>query len=236
MASIERMRVATSSSTLRTRRSVHPTVAHTVDTLLLAERTNWAIHIHDGLTQSVTSAILELQGLQHRIRTEPEIVLATLKEIEDAIRNDLKQIREILFELDAGTPHREPPLATFVNDLVQRWHLPARVSIEGAVDRIDDVTLETANAIVAEALANAAKHSGAPEVSVRIIAGPEELRIEVEDRGNGSVDPADEMHFGLRLMRSRAERIGGTIEIDSKPGSGTRVVAVLPVGGRGDEG
>jgi signal transduction histidine kinase len=104
------------------------------------------------------------------------------------------------------------------------------------VDRIDDVTLETANAIVAEALANAAKHSGAPEVSVRIIAGLEELRIEVEDRGNGAVDPVDEMHFGLRLMRSRAERIGGTIEIDSKPGSGTRVVAVLPVGGRGDEG
>jgi signal transduction histidine kinase len=105
------------------------------------------------------------------------------------------------------------------------------------VDRIDDLTLETANAIVAEALANAAKHSGAPEVSVRIIAGLQELRIEVEDRGNGAAAPAeDEMHFGLRLMRSRAERIGGTIEIDSKPGSGTRVVAVLPVGGRGDGG
>jgi two-component system, NarL family, nitrate/nitrite sensor histidine kinase NarX len=231
------MRVATSSTTLRTRRSVHPTVAHTVDALLLQERTNWAIHIHDGLTQSVTSAILELQGLQHRIRTEPELVCSTLKEIEDAIRNDLKQIREILFELDGGTPHREPPLATFVSELVERWHLSARVSIEGAVDRISDVTLETANAIVAEALANAAKHSGAPEVSVRIIAGLEELRIEVEDRGSGVVNPTDdEMHFGLRLMRSRAERIGGTIEIDSKPGSGTRVVAVLPVGRRGDEG
>jgi two-component system, NarL family, nitrate/nitrite sensor histidine kinase NarX len=231
------MRVASSSTTLRTRRSVHPTVAHTVDALLLQERTEWAIRIHDGLTQSVTSAILELQGLQHRIRTEPELVCSTLKEIEDAIRNDLKQIREILFELDAGTPHREPPLATFVSDLVERWHLSARVSIEGAVDRIPDVTLETANAIVAEALANAAKHSGAPEVSVRIIAGLEELRIEVEDRGSGVVAPTDgAMHFGLRLMRGRAERIGGTIEIDSKPGSGTRVVAVLPVGRRGDEG
>lgn len=229
--------MAISSTTLRTRRSVHPTVAHTVDALLLQERTNWAIHIHDGLTQSVTSAILELQGLQHRIRTEPELVCSTLKEIEDAIRNDLKQIREILFELDGGTPHREPPLATFVSALVERWHLSARVSIEGEVERIPDVTLETANAIVAEALANAAKHSGAPEVSVRIIAGLEELRIEVEDRGSGVVDPKDdEMHFGLRLMRSRAERIGGTIEIDSKPGSGTRVVAVLPVGRRGDEG
>jgi signal transduction histidine kinase len=230
--------VATSSSTLRNRKSAHPAVAHTVDSLMLQERTRWAIHIHDGLTQSVTSAVLELQGLQHRIRTEPDDVLATLHEVEVAIRNDLKQIRQILFELDADTPLQEPPLASFVNELVERWHLPARVSIEGEVDRISDRTLETANAIVAEALANAAKHSGAPEVSVRIRAGLDELRIEVEDRGNGLVAAADDEdpHFGLRLMRGQVAQIGGTIEIDSKPGSGTRVVAVLPVGGRGDEG
>lgn len=230
--------MATSSSTLRAGRSVHPTVAHTVDSLLLQERTKWAIHIHDGLTQSVTSALLELQGLQQRIRTEPETVLATLHEIEDAIRGDLKQIREILFELDEGAPHTEPPLATFVHELVERWHLPARVSIEGEVDRISDRTLETANAVVAEALANAAKHAGSPEVSVRIRVGLDELRIEVEDRGVGIVgsDADDDPHFGLRLMRGRVERIGGTIEIESKPGNGTRVVAVLPVGGRGDEG
>lgn len=230
--------MATSSSTLRNRKSAHPAVAHTVDSLMLQERTRWAIHIHDGLTQSVTSAVLELQGLQHRIRTEPDDVLATLHEVEVAIRNDLKQIRQILFELDADTPLQEPPLASFVNELVERWHLPARVSIEGEVDRISDRTLETANAIVAEALANAAKHSGAPEVSVRIRAGLDELRIEVEDRGNGLVAAADDEdpHFGLRLMRGQVAQIGGTIEIDSKPGSGTRVVAVLPVGGRGDEG
>jgi signal transduction histidine kinase len=227
--------VATSSSTLRDRRSVHPTVAHTVESLLLQERTKWAIHIHDGLTQSVTSALLELQSLRSRIETEPDEALATLKEIEDAIRGDLKQIREILFELYEGTSHREPPIGNFVEHLVERWHLPARVSIEGDVDVIDDVTLETANAIVAEALANAAKHSGAPEVSVKIRAGLEELRIEVEDRGLGIDAPSDEdPHFGLRLMRGRAEEIGGSIEIESKPGSGTRVVAVLPVGGRGD--
>ena len=229
--------MATSSLTLRNRKSAHPAVAHTVDSLLLQERTRWAIHIHDGLTQSVTSAILELQSLQQRIRTEPESVLDSLKEVEDAIRNDLTQIRAILFELDGDTPRREP-LASFVSELVQRWHLPARVSIEGEVERISDRTLETASAIVAEALANAAKHSGAPEVSVRIRAGLDELRIEVEDRGNGLAAAADDgdPHFGLRLMRGQVERIGGTIEIESKPGSGTRVVAVLPVGGRGDEG
>ena len=228
--------MATSSSTLRARRHVHPTVAHTVESLLLEERTKWAIRIHDGLTQSVTSAVLELQGLRQRIESDPASVIDTLKEIENAIRDDLKRIREILFELDEGTPRREPPLASFVGQLVERWHLPARVSIEGAVDEIADETLETANAIVAEALANAAKHSGAPEVSVRIRADQGDLRIEVEDRGDGIVASEDEdPHFGLRLMRGRAEEIGGTIVIESKPGSGTSVVAVLPVGGRGDD-
>jgi signal transduction histidine kinase len=226
------MSVATSSTTLPSRRNVHPTVAHTVDALMLHERTRWAIRIHDGLTQSVTSAILELQTLQHRIQTEPEAALASLKEIELAVREDLKQIREILFELYEGTPHREPPIAAFVSDLVQRWHLPARVSIEGDVDQISDTELEIANAVVAEAMANAAKHSGSLEVSVRIRADRGELRIEVEDRGQGIEEANDEdRHFGLRLMRSRAEEIGGTIQIESKPGTGTRVVAVLPVGG-----
>ncbi|MGH7540050.1 MAG: sensor histidine kinase [Gemmatimonadota bacterium] len=212
-------------------------MAHTVDSLLLQERTRWATHIHDGLTQSVTSAVLELQGLQHRIRTEPEAVLATLKEIEDAIRGDLKQIREILFELDGGTPYHEPPLTSFIAELVERWHLPARVSVEGEIDAVGQETLETANAIVAEARANAAKHAGVPEVAVRIRADADDLTIEVEDRGSGiGITDDDEPHFGLRLMRSRAEQIGGTIQIESKAGSGTRVVAVLPVGGRGDEG
>jgi two-component system nitrate/nitrite sensor histidine kinase NarX len=207
-------------------------VAHTVDTLLLKERTRWATRIHDGLTQSVTSAVLELQTLRHRIETDPESAIATLEEIEAAIRADLSDIRDVLSELYDGTVHREPPLAKFVGELVARWHLPARVSVEGDVDEIAHATLETANAIVAEALANAVKHSGSTEVSVRIRAERGALRIEVEDRGRGfeRLDD-DDPHFGLRLMRSRAEEIGGTIQIESKPGRGTRVVAVLPVGG-----
>jgi signal transduction histidine kinase len=119
-----------------------------------------------------------------------------------------------------------------VTQLVRRWHLPARVSVEGDLDELSEEALETANAIVAEALANAAKHSGSTEVSVRIRAERGVLRIEVEDRGRGfeRLDE-DQPHFGLRLMRARAEEIGGTILIESEPGRGTRVVAVLPVGG-----
>ena len=53
------------------RQGAHPTVRHAVEALLLEERTRWAMQIHDGLTQSVTSAVLELQTLRHRIETDP---------------------------------------------------------------------------------------------------------------------------------------------------------------------
>ena len=69
--------------------------------------------------------------------------------------------------------------------------------------------LETAHAIVAEALANAAKHSGAPDVTVKVDRRRTTLRIEIEDRGRGIVAVTDDdPHFGLRLLRARAEQLG----------------------------
>ena len=206
--------------------------ASAVESLMLVERTKWAMRIHDGLTQSVTSAILELQTLRRRIGADPAEAVAALAEIEAELRRDLSEIREILFELDEGERREEPSLARFVTDVVERWKLPARVAVEGDVDHVPERVQEVAHRIIAEALANAAKHSGAPEVNVRLRAEGGELRIEVEDRGAGmgTADIDEDPHFGLRLMRDRAQDIHGTLEIESTPGSGTRVVACLPVG------
>jgi signal transduction histidine kinase len=212
------------------------TVAETVETRMLEERTRWTMHIHDGLTQAVTSAVLELQQLRNLIPVDPNAAVAALGEIEAEIRADLREIRAILFELDEGEIRHEPPLSSFVDDLVRRWKLPARVSLEGEVDDAPAAVLETAHAVIAEAVANAAKHSGSPDVAVRVRTGDGSLRVEVEDRGRGMpTAPDDDPHFGLRLMQSRAEDIGGSIEIGSTPGGGTRVVALLPVGGQGEE-
>jgi signal transduction histidine kinase len=211
------------------------TVAETVDSLMLQERTRWALRVHDGLTQSVTSAVLEIQTLRHRIERDPAEAIEILAEIEAAIRQDLTEIREILFELHEGRV-KDEPFAAFVEELVERWKLPARVSIEGDVDAVAPAVLDTAHHIVAEALTNAAKHSGTKDVTVRVRASRRKLRVEVEDRGRGiAAITDDDPHFGLRLMRARAEAIGGSIEIVSTPGRGVRVVASLPVGGQGDE-
>lgn len=212
------------------------TVADTVETMMLRERTRWAMHVHDGLTQSVTSAVLEIQTLRHRFRTDPDAAIEALQQVEDEIRRDLSEIRNVLFELHEGRVRTEPPFAAFIGGLVDRWHLPARVSVEGDVDAVPQAVLDTAQHIVTEALTNAAKHSGTKDVAVRVRAAAGELRVEVEDRGRGlAAITDDDPHFGLKLMQARANEIGGSIQIESTPGRGVRVVAVLPVGGQGEE-
>ncbi len=213
----------------------------TVDSLMLAERTRWAMRIHENLTQSVTSAVLELQTLRNRIATDPQGAISSLAGVEAAIRKDLGEIRAVLLELDEGERPQEPPLVRFVGDVVERWKLSARVDVEGDVDRLPTTVRKVAQGIIAEALANAARHSGSLEVGVGIRVETGELRIEVEDAGKGIVtgaggagrraDSNGDPHFGLRLMRTFADEVHGTLEVESTRGSGTRVVACLPFEG-----
>jgi signal transduction histidine kinase len=212
----------------------HPSVRAAVEARLLEERTRWAMQIHDGLTQSVTSAVLELQTLKHRIETDPVAAVASIKAVENEIREDLRRIRQLLFEMTSAEPgHAEPALLALVRDAMDRWHMTATVEVDGDIDRVSDEALDAAYAIVVEGLANAAKHSGTAEAAVRVHAGEDELRVEVEDRGRGIVAVTDDdPHFGLRIMRARAEALGGALDVESTPGHGTTVTAVLPVGGQ----
>lgn len=225
------------SSTHAPSQGVHPTVAYAVERRLLEERTRWAMQIHDGLTQAVTSAILEIQTLEHRIETDPDAAVASLHEIEDQIREDLHRIRQLLFEMTADRPRAAPVFAGFVQDLAERWHLPTKVDVDGELDVAPADALDAAHAIVAEAIANAAKHSGTADAVVRVRTREGALHIEIEDHGRGLTAVGDDdPHFGLRIMRTRAETLGGSLVVESTPGHGTTVRAVLPVGGRGGEG
>jgi signal transduction histidine kinase len=202
---------------------------------MLEERTRWAMQIHDGLTQSVTSAVLELQTLRSRIVRDPEGAVEALAHVEAEIRADLRRIRELLFEMtNEDPPAAEPALAALVRDLGVRWHFPVTVEVDGELEASSEEVLEAVYAIVSEALANAAKHSGAPAAHVRVAVTEHEVRVEIEDRGRGIAAVKDgDPHFGVGIMRTRAETLGGWLDVGSTPGRGTTVVAVLPVGRAG---
>jgi two-component sensor histidine kinase len=85
--------------------------------------------------------------------------------------------------------------------------------------------------IVKEALANVARHAGCTRASVRILASPKELSLEVEDDGVG-FDPSasSPKGRGLANMRARALAVGGTFQVESRPSSGTRILVRVPLG------
>jgi signal transduction histidine kinase len=82
--------------------------------------------------------------------------------------------------------------------------------------------------VCAEALANVAKYASASQVTVSVRADSRGIRVEVADDGTGGADPA--RGTGLRGLADRVETLGGTLTVDSPPGGGTRVVAVIPSG------
>ena len=104
---------------------------------MLEERARWAMRIHDGLTQSVTSAVLELQALRTRILADPAGAVASLSGVEAAIRADLARgPPDAVRALRGSAPAASRRSRTFIDELLARWGLPARVTIEGDVDAV----------------------------------------------------------------------------------------------------
>jgi signal transduction histidine kinase len=89
----------------------------------------------------------------------------------------------------------------------------------------------TAYFIISEALTNVVKHAHAAGAGVMARVERGELRVEVRDDGIGGA--RGEENTGLGGLADRVSALGGRLELESPPGAGTRVCALLPVSGRG---
>jgi len=94
-------------------------------------------------------------------------------------------------------------------------------------DRLPGAVETTAYFTVAEALTNVAKYAGASEATVRVACEDAELVVEVRDDGVGGADPGG--GSGLSGLADRVEAVDGSLSVDSPPGEGTLVRAVLPL-------
>lgn len=197
------------------------------------ERARLAYAIHDGLTQVVTASVLELEWLARRATASPEEAAAALRTGAEELRRALEEIRAVLARLSPESPSGAGALEELVHDLRERWQLPADWTVEGDLGAVPQELLEVASAVIREAVANAAKHSGADRVRVSVSAGSDVLEARVEDHGRGFTltdVPAHDGHLGLAMMRRRVEEVGGELRVESSPADGTRVVARLPRG------
>jgi signal transduction histidine kinase len=196
------------------------------------ERTRLAYAIHDGLTQVVTASVLELEWHARRADVAPGEAVDALNAAAAELRKALDEIRAVLANLStqSGTPAQ--PLEELIEGVLERWQLPATWSVEGDLHEVPARVLDVASSVIREGVANAAKHAGANEVGVGVRRTRDGIEIDIQDRGRGFVPKELELHadhLGLEMMRRRVAELDGTLDIESSPGKGTRVVARLPV-------
>ena len=191
------------------------------------ERQRLAREIHDGLAQDLASLGYLLDGVDV---TRPD-ANARLDGIREEITRVLQEVRHSVFSLRVDVSETRS-LGEGVSALAQhvRAHSPIRVheSIDGGQSRLRaDVEAQLLR-ITQEAMNNARKHSGAANIWVRCHLDPPLAEIEVLDDGSGLGMPREDS-YGLKIMRERAERIGASLDIDTRPDSarGTRVLVRL---------
>jgi signal transduction histidine kinase len=205
-----------------------------VATGLREARLRWANGIHDGLTQAITGALLELKTLRARIDRDPAAAIASLDDAMAEVQRSVVAVRSILFDLvdDDEIEGDGDRLSYFAAGVAARWQLPLSITVEGDLELTPRSVRSALTMILREGIANIAKHADAAKVVVRVTAGRDEVLLEIEDDGRG-FDPSKVVdrpgHYGLRLVEERVAACGGALHIESHPGGGTTVVARVPL-------
>ncbi|HEX6828009.1 MAG TPA: histidine kinase [Burkholderiales bacterium] len=241
----ERLEQSLSQNRLLTREQE---MASVIRQHLEAERKSIARELHDELGQCLTAIRSIAVSISNRTRDAvPEIhgsaqtIASVAAESYDGVHRIIHRLRPPALE-NAG-------LADALRDVVENWkghHPEVEVTLDvgEGLEEAGEATVLAAFRVVQECLTNVAKHSGATRVEIRAAraAGGEgtarRLELEVRDNGTGmEPEAADSERYGLVGMRERVEGLRGILELDSGPGRGLRVRAILPLtedeGGQG---
>jgi two-component system, NarL family, nitrate/nitrite sensor histidine kinase NarX len=185
--------------------------------------------LHDSLAQSLSYLKIQVSRLQNQTdRADPapesRAIVAELREI---LNTAYRQLRELIatFRLKMEHPRLEDNLREVAREFSRRGDLSIELDLADWEDALNAHEQLHVLQIVREALNNAVKHARASRITVRLHALNEgEAVIEIEDNGIGLLDASDrDGHFGLHIMRERADHLGGLLGLDSQPGNGLRV-------------
>jgi signal transduction histidine kinase len=204
-----------------------------------AERRRIERNLHDGAQQHLVALAVTVRLAQQVAATDPDQARALLEQLGQDLHDAVQELRDLAHGIyppvlmDRG-------LVAALESAAARAPLPVDVVAEGDVGRFPQEVEAAIYFCCVEALQNAAKHAGegaAARVTIgRHVGsdGRDVVRFDVADDGAG-FDPAGSAGrgHGFVNMSDRLGAIGGTVEVDSAPGRGTRVSGTMPVDGQG---
>ncbi|MFF2374238.1 sensor histidine kinase [Streptomyces xiamenensis] len=199
------------------------------------ERRRLAAEIHDTLAQGLAGIIAQLRVVSST--PDPATAREHVDRAADLARHSLGEARRSVRNLaPVGLVHDTLPQA--LRKTVARWTeqsgIPAAFTLTGQVLDMPGEHSATLLRMTQEALTNVAKHAAADRVGVTLSYMDGEVTLDVRDNGRGfaSRQPPQRTGaggFGLEGMRSRAERVAGSLTVESEPGHGTAISIRLPL-------
>jgi signal transduction histidine kinase/HAMP domain-containing protein len=198
----------------------------------LEERQRLARELHDSVSQALYGIALGARTARTLLDRNPADAVEPVEYISSLAEAGLTEMRALIFELRPESLETEGLVAAISK---QAAALQARHGLAVECDlrsepQLPLPTKETLYRITQEALHNTVKHAKATSASVVLEVSDGEISVIIQDDGAGFNPDGDfPGHLGLRSMKERAVKSGGTLSIESAPGSGTRVQATFAV-------
>lgn len=199
------------------------------------ERARIARDLHDGIAQTLYFLAIKADMAALQLAQNPKQVAADLKEMGQQTRQIIREVRRTIFALRPLDWSKEgflPALRRFVSDFAEQVGWQVSFEADDAALTISPDLEPTLFRLVQESLNNVAKHANARQVwvALRQAEPPTHLTLTVHDDGQGfDRKTINNSGLGLSQMQQRVEAVGGTFNLESKPGEGTVMTAQLPV-------
>lgn len=198
---------------------------------ILEERGRIARELHDSLAQTLSWLHLKMDMLTQTLeRGNLSQTRQEAQDVQEAVGQACFEVRESIDGLRIQPANGlNSAISAYVSEFSRRSRLPVDLNINEA-RRLSPLVEIEALRILQEALTNAYKHAGATHLAVRFQQCGAYVELTVGDNGRG-FDPrtlADGGHYGLRIMRERAERVGGAFYLETAPGAGVQISVRLP--------
>jgi signal transduction histidine kinase len=202
-----------------------------------SERQRIARDLHDETGQSLTAIGMGLRGLSGKLNARNKEALGTLHKLESLTADSLHELERLISDLrpshldDLGL---SATLRWYAGKIQEHSTISVRVDISGEEHNLDDAMKITIFRIIQESLNNVIKHSQASVVNIYLCFEEKNVRIDVQDNGIGfdrdqvKQRQTNRPSLGLAGMEERAALLDGSVTVQSRPGYGTSVEALIP--------
>ncbi len=198
-----------------------------------AERRRLSRQMHDGPAQALSNFILQTEIAMRLLEVDPAQAREELSNLKLAAMSAFQKVRNFIFELrpmmldDLGLA---PTIRKYAEAFREQAGLDVNVMITGTERRLEPYIEVMIFRAIQELIGNASRHGQTTTVKVLLDMGEQLIRVTVDDNGKGMDTEILERgnSLGLKLIKERAEMLGGSFEIDSAVGKGTRVSFSVP--------